>query len=272
MSTTKLIIEFGGLCMFVRQDTSMVHSLYVLMPKMTSGVTPHCPMLLVPQASTTTKADLYSLKDWSIDLSHLRHFTDPNQKPGPFNFALDVSAYTNTQVEDNWRTEMKDPLRARIRLPLEVSVSPLGPLAQIVVEDVQDPVSAAGRAKVEITLTDFDDNVLQVGPAIVDMTAPTVTLYVLNIQRCDLHRTKPRSHSNGDKIKHPMAYYSLLNGEPKGKDFKVGTVIPGQETDNSICLPEPCMDGHHVVDFTPPQPLQARWVDTHDCAIGTGVF
>lgn len=278
MPTKTLTIEFGGLCMFVRQDTNAAHSLYVLMPTVSMSLNPHCPMLVVPQSGSGKKADLYSLDGWSIDLSPLRRYNSDNTPTNDdFKWALKVSDYTNKRVQSDWFVEIKDPIAARIRLPLNVKVNhgDTVPITVVGAGSGNPPgditANVAGRASVDITLENWDDDVIQVGPAIIDMTAATTTVYVVNIQVCDLPRRKPHSHSKGDIIDHPMAYYTLLEGRPKGNKLKVGQDVSG-DVDDSICIPEPCPGRHHVIRFDPPGPLHNRWIDTHDCAIGTGDY
>lgn len=281
MADVTLNIEFGGLCMFVRNDQDYLHSLYVLMPTQTMNLVGHCSMLIVP--TSANKADLFGLGGWSIDLAHLTQYL---KKPNPaddveisdLSWALDVTGLTNGKVNRKWLTEFPDdPLAARVRLPLiNYTIAGILPKAMIAADgDVQHPLTPYGRVRASMVLKDYHDDILQLGPATLRLDGRTsLQAYVLNVRRCDIGRREPRNHNAGDEIKHPKGYYALLDG--KSRDPRL-TVVEKVNGHDSICPPEVCPTGRHEIDFTPPLApastsggrVKPEWVDTHDCAIGT---
>ena len=278
MVDVTLKFEFGGLCLFVRDDSgSTPHSIYALLPKMTMNITPHCPTLLVYRENQV-KTDLYSLGATDIDLTRLLT-TTPADTRTVFNFALDMTWCTGgKKIPRSWLTSSFDgDLGARIRLPSNTTfdASPF-PTANIGVENVGSAMPT-GRVAVTVTIPGYASSVVQVGPATVNVAdLGKITFYVLNVRRCDIKHKKQRHHSAGDELKHLRAYYSLLDNATSRPRLTVNQTVDG---DNSLCPPEPCYHGHHVIDFVPPEAKYAKadrdalpWVDTHDCALGTGTL
>jgi len=271
-----LTIEFGGLCLFVSRTTPD-DGLFVLMPDMTTDADSHCPMLLVP-TPVKGQAVLYPMYGEDINLAGLARFLpSPPSTPLSLPWALDVTKYANARVADCWFTgKPQTPLAARVKLPKAVVIQPAGDPAIIAVDPrgVNNPrftVTGHGRTQVTMNLVGFNDTTLQIGPATLDATTPTLTVYLVNIQRCDIKTRKPRPHFRGQRLTHQDCYYRLLEPCPHGASGpRFWVAAPPLNPEQSECRPLSCVTEPILTEFVPPPTVHAEWVDTHDCTIGTG--
>ena len=260
-----LTIDFGGLCMFVERANARRPGLYVLMPNTAMHRERHWPVIVVPQKFTDTNtAILYPLFGQEIDIYNI---VPPLPSPGQdFSWALNVSEYTRgTPVDDQWLTvPPHGPLAARVRLPVNVTVTPDGDVGEISIENGPKDHKVRGIAKVRLRI-DLPTPSLQFGDAQLIPFGDSIEVHVLNIRLCDLvQQQRKRKHWKGQEVDHQQAYYSLLSGSPsKGPKFTVGTNA-GSGTEIGLCEEVQCpMAPTAVRDFN-------RWVDTHDCTLGTG--
>lgn len=268
MTDVTLTIEFGGLCMFVSRQNP--DRLFALLPNHTMMPPRHCPMLVVPTGSD--KAMLYSLKHSELDLGKLQSYISKPTGSYDLSETLQVSKYSGAKVDDKWLTgQLKGMLVSRVKLPPGADLECAGDRVDIGVEGMTEPVPVAGRVSATMTLEKFTKPTLDIGAAhiaVKDVPTVYITVYILNIRRCDLTRTAPRSHMKGDLV-HGNIYYSLLEPYGIGAEGKELTVYePPINPDDSPCEDKGCPSpSGEPDDFTPPGD---GWIDTHDCAIGTG--
>jgi len=266
MTDVNLTIEFGGLCLFVSRKKQ---GLWVLLPDHTMMDPRHCPMLVVP--TKPGYALLYSLEGKVIELESLQSYMDAPSGPPDLSRALDVSSYAKSSVADCYLTDPPGGfLACRVSLPEGAKLSWRGGEAKIHVKG-QGQKTVNGRLAVSMHLKNFNDSAIQFGDIPVDVSNGQNEVYIVNIRRCDLNRRKPRSHKKGDPI-HGNIYYTLLGDCGVGVDGPELTVdVPPIDTDDSPCNEQDCPsdpNGESVTFKAPP--VEVPWVDTHDCAIGTG--
>ncbi len=279
MATTRLVMVFGGLCMYVQRKESprlgYGPGLFVLMPSTHhfSASEQHCPVMVVEKKygvePTTT---MYPLDGVAIDL---RAFGSSTGKPVELDWVLNVSAITGMTIQDSFLSDRPAGcLASRVVLPLGLAIKPHGDAGLIFVEGVQAGVPVRGFATVEMAVETIDGvfklNGVDLKP---DVEFNAIMVYLLNVPLCELKPNRPqKSHKPGDYSDHPQAYYGLLagwgcDGSKRGPEFIIGKRVDA--ISGTACGPQPCDRKRPLADFTSPI-VGLRWVDTHECSQGGG--
>ncbi len=210
--TFKIKIEFGGLCLLVREeDPAKQLGLHVLMPTMQMMMPGmyHCPMVMFHRENTAGSVDcMRSFGGYALDL---RSGIAPSPLVPLPSQLLAISSYAKQRVDDKWLTDAPAGcLMARLTMPVDTRLKVLGNPG-----DLKIPGEPRVRAFYGRVQADFDHAdppaAIQIAGRDVTPGANGIMLRMVNIPMETLDG-KRRASKFGERADHVQAYYHLLKG------------------------------------------------------------
>ncbi len=272
MPLTKLVIEFGGLCMFV-ENPNEPKGLFVLMPKMEMIGMMHCQMVRTKGANMPDGKDyLLPFAGGSVDWRSLAQEQAPGAMPA---MALDISGYAGTNVDEKWLSDAPpaDCLAARVILPFGSKVETFGESGLLQVLD-RAPAPFVGQARVTIDVTEARDTLeiagMTLSPVDVDREGDVdsvIQVEFLNVPRSELDGIKPRV-IEGVPVHHVQAYYTLLEGSC---DSNRGgpAILAAQNRNGDVdisAFAKSCPTEPEPIE----NPLDGAYIDPLNCTVSFG--
>lgn len=265
MPPTTLRLEFGGLCLFVQRDNPA--GLYVMMPRLNRGphIPAHCPILAMHDAQGRGVAVRFDNQE--LDLTGLAPHAGRVSVPDGFAMISEYASGRRVRDELFTNNPPRDPLAARVRLPLGTVMNPFGDSALMLVPPRGDEKQLCGRVWVEVEVAELPDLPIDLGSGVI--------ISLLNIPVHDLRNPHQRyRHERGKEAEHLQAYYWLLEGDSGGPPIRMG------RDENSECPPHaPHVDcafvpGRVVIPRTkaggcdPTTSATPEFIDPYTCTVG----
>lgn len=283
---TSVEVEFGGLCMLVKNE-SKDHpertGLFALMPETKSQWTGakmvHCPAVIVPgeHLGPGQKTMVAPLTDF-VDLRWLnaRPWDSTMTLPGSL---LKISKYARQPVEARWLTDSApaDCLAGRIRLPLGVTtINPFPDTGQIQAPVGTGPATPfVGRVTCVIPVDAKHVSGLAIGPFnLIPDSKGVIRVTFVNVRLSDLRDPVPLPVTQGvTELKHAQAYYWLLAGHcaghTGGPPILAGETVsaPDRPDNDTDCLTAPEELAHFITVKGKRYPY---WIYPLECTVGDG--